>query len=393
MSKISDLIKQICPDGVEWMKIGDIAEVNTGSSNGNEAEENGLYPFFVRSQSVKRKNTYEFDDEAIIIPGEGGIGQIFHYIKGKYALHQRVYRIKINAIFVDSRFVYYYFTSYFKKYILQKAVNATVISIRKPMIEDFRIPVPPLSIQQEIVRVLDNFSELTAELQAEMQARKSQYEYYRNQLLSFSDAENSADVSNNKVGWMLLKDVCSNITSGGTPNTGKLDYYGGCIPWLRTQEINFNEIIDTEVKITEEGLKNSSAKWINENCVIVAMYGATVGRTGINKNRMTTNQACCNLEINPCIAQYKYIFHYLSSKYGYIKSLGQGSQTNINANILKKLLIPIPSLPEQARIVSILDRFDKLCNDLSEGLPAEIEARQKQYEYYRDKLLTFKEKI
>ena len=93
MSKLEKLMQQYCPDGVEWIKIKDIAQVGTGSSNGNEADEDGKYPFFVRSQIVKSKNDFEYDEEAIIIPGEGGIGDIFHYINGKYALHQRVYRI------------------------------------------------------------------------------------------------------------------------------------------------------------------------------------------------------------------------------------------------------------------------------------------------------------
>ena len=90
MSKLEKLIKEFCPSGVEHERIGDIAEVSTGKSNGNEAQEDGKYPFFIRSQTVKAKDDYEFDEEAIIIPGEGGVGDIFHYVKGKYALHQRV---------------------------------------------------------------------------------------------------------------------------------------------------------------------------------------------------------------------------------------------------------------------------------------------------------------
>ena len=122
------------------------------------------------------------------------------------------------------------------------------------------------------------------------------------------------------------------------------------------------------------------------------MYGATVGKVAYTTIPLTTNQACCNLEINEDIALFKYVYYWLANKYEYIKSLGQGSQTNINAQIVKDLQIAIPSLIEQERIVNILDRFDKLCNDISEGLPAEIEARRKQYEYYRDKLLSFEEK-
>ena len=119
------------------------------------------------------------------------------------------------------------------------------------------------------------------------------------------------------------------------------------------------------------------------------MYGATVGKVGINKIPLTTNQACSNIEVNEDIANYKYVYYCLLNQYEYIKSLGVGSQTNINAQIVKKLKIPLPSLEEQQRIVTILDKFDTLVNSISEGLPREIELRRKQYEYYREKLLTF----
>ena len=173
MSKLERLIQQYCPDGVEWIKIRDMAQVGTGSSNGNEADEDGKYPFFVRSQIVKHKNNFEYDEEAIIIPGEGGIGDIFHYIKGKYALHQRVYRIHFTSQQINVKFAFYYMKSAFKRFIMMKAVSATVTSIRKPMIEDFEIPVPPLPVQEEIVRILDAFTELQAELQAELQKKKA----------------------------------------------------------------------------------------------------------------------------------------------------------------------------------------------------------------------------
>lgn len=185
MSKLEELIQRYCPDGVEYHMIGEIAQVGTGSSNGNEAEDDGIYPFFIRSQTIKRKNDYEYDEEAIIIPGEGGIGDIFHYINGKYALHQRVYRIHFTTPSVNVKFAFYYMGSAFKQFILKKAVSATVTSIRKPMIEGFEIPIPPLPVQEEIVRVLDTFTELQAELQAELQKRLQQYNYYRDKLLSF----------------------------------------------------------------------------------------------------------------------------------------------------------------------------------------------------------------
>ena len=123
------------------------------------------------------------------------------------------------------------------------------------------------------------------------------------------------------------------------------------------------------------------------------MYGATVGRVGINKIPMTTNQACANIEVNEEIAEYRYVYYCLANQYEYIKSLGTGSQTNINAQIVKKLKIPIPPLSIQSQIVAILDTFDTLTQSISEGLPKEIKLRQKQYEYYRERLLNFKATI
>ncbi len=197
-----------------------------------------------------------------------------------------------------------------------------------------------------------------------------------------------------EVEWKALGDVAIKVSSGGTPKTGVTEYYDGDIPWLRTQEVNFGEIWGTGVKITKEGLKNSSAKWIAKNCVIVAMYGATVGKIGINKIPMATNQACANIQLDELVANYRYVFHFLSGKYEYIKSLGAGSQTNINAGIVKKLQIPIPcpdypekSLEIQTEIVRILDTFTELTTELT----TELSARKKQYNYYRDQLLSFEE--
>lgn len=170
-----------------------------------------------------------------------------------------------------------------------------------------------------------------------------------------------------EVEWKTLGEIAENVSSGGTPNTGVEAFYGGNIPWLRTQEVGNGDIWSTSIKITELGLKNSSAKIIPANCIIVAMYGATVGKVGVNKIPLCTNQACANVQINAKIANYRYVYHFLLSQYKYIKSLGAGSQTNINLKIVKSLLIPIPcpnnlkkSLEIQQEIVRILDSFQCL---------------------------------
>ncbi|MEP6646858.1 MAG: restriction endonuclease subunit S [Saprospiraceae bacterium] len=192
----------------------------------------------------------------------------------------------------------------------------------------------------------------------------------------------------NGVEWTTIDNVCSNIVSGGTPATSRSEYYGGDIPWLRTQEVDWKDITETSIKITDEGLRNSSTKWIPANCVIVAMYGATAAKVAINKIPLTTNQACCNLEIDEEKAHYKFIYYWLCNEYRNLKALGEGSQSNINGQKIKNYEIPIPPLPIQHEIVSILDKF----TILEAELEAELEARRKQYEFYRNELLNFEEK-
>ena len=175
---------------VQWKTLEKIAEIGTGSSNTNEGLETGLYPFFVRSQEPLRKNEYEYDETAIITAGDGvGVGKVFHYVEGKYALHQRAYRIHINVPDVLPRFFFHYMKSTFFKYIQKTMFQSSVPSIRRPMLNTYPVPVPPLSVQEKIVEVLDNFdaicSDLNIGLPAEIEARQKQYEYYRDRLLSF----------------------------------------------------------------------------------------------------------------------------------------------------------------------------------------------------------------
>jgi len=199
------------------------------------------------------------------------------------------------------------------------------------------------------------------------------------------------------VEWKTLGEITKQWYSGGTPTAGRAEYYqDGTIPWLRTQEVRFSEIEDTEMKITESAIANSAAKWIPANCVIIAISGATAGRSAINKIPLTTNQHCGCLEIDSDKALYRYVFHWVSLNHENIKSLGQGARGDLNSTIIRNFRIPIPfaedqakSLAEQARIVSILDKFNTLTTSIREGLPREIELRQKQYEYYRDLLLSF----
>ena len=156
-----------------------------------------------------------------------------------------------------------------------------------------------------------------------------------------------------------IKDVARRIRSGGTPSTKIKEYYGGEVPWLNTKEIGFNRITNTEGKITEDGLNNSSAKWIEPNSVVVAMYGATAGKIAINKIPLTTNQACCNLTIDEKIADYNFVYYYLYDSYTELENLASGAaQQNLNVGIISDFPIILPPLPEQLAIASVLSSLD-----------------------------------
>lgn len=184
-------------------------------------------------------------------------------------------------------------------------------------------------------------------------------------------------MSFNEWAVVRLEDLCSKVTSGGTPNTQKQEYYGGNVPWLKTQEITFNRIYKTETFITEEGLNNSSAKWIPENSVIVAMYGATAGRIAINKIPLTTNQACCNLILNPSKANYNFIYYHLLSRFEEIAGMAiGGAQPNLNAGMIKDLRVQIPPIEAQDKIAEILSTIDdKIENNLATNHTLEEIAR------------------
>ena len=372
MSKIDDLIQEFCPDGVEYKPIKKLAEVGTGSSNGNEAQEDGKYPFFIRSQTVKRKNEWEYDEEAIIIPGEGGIGEIYHYVNGKYAIHQRVYRIHFTDNSVDVKFAYHYFRAFFKNFIMRKAVSATVKSIRKPMIEEFMLPVPPLEVQREIVHILDSFTLLTAELTAELTARKKQYEFYRNKMLTFDSQEGKAS----EITWRTLAEIAD--ISTGSSNTDDAIEDGVYPFYVRSQE----------------PLKKNDYEY-DEEAIITAGDGVGVGKVFHYVNgKYALHQRAYRIHPVSTKLSGRYLYHYFITKFpSYIgKQMYQGSVPSIRRPMLNSFEIAIPALEIQKKIVAVLDNFDTICTDLNIGLPAEIEARQKQYEYYRDLLLTFAEK-
>ena len=176
----------------------------------------------------------------------------------------------------------------------------------------------------------------------------------------------------------LLGTLCKRVTSGGTPKSTKPEYYGGDIPWLNTKEINFNRIYATERCISKLGLENSSAKWIMPPAVIVAMYGATAGKVATSFVPLTTNQACCNMEINAEKVDFRFIYYYLKWKYQELASLANGgAQQNLSAQLIKEFPVMLPSLVIQQAIADILWKIDdkiELNQKINENLERQAQA-------------------
>ena len=403
--------------------IGDICNVVVGGEppadciKGESKDSSHMFPVWGNGkEAYGYSGTYKIDRDAVVISSIGANTGAVYYRKAFFTpiIRLKVVMPKDNQL--SSRFLFHVLSA-----TAIKSKSSSVPNMNANEIKAIKIPVPPLDVQSRIVNVLDNFekicSDLNIGLPAEIEARQKQYEYYRDKLLTFAETGNTilsraeqsrAEQSRAEQSRALIKllqyvfgyavvslqDVVKNSCSGGTPKKGVSEYYeDGNIPWLRTQEVVFRDICKTECFITESAVKNSAAKWIPENCVIVAISGATAGRCAINKIPLTTNQHCLNLEVDPEMALYRYVYYCICAKQEELLAKKEGARGDLNSTRILSLQIDLPSIEEQKRIISILDRFDSICNDLTSGLPAEIEARQRQYEYYRDKLLSFEEKL
>ncbi|EAS5076758.1 restriction endonuclease subunit S [Salmonella enterica] len=392
MSGLSYLEKLLDGVEVEWMALGSVANIGTGSSNRQDENEKGVYPFYVRSKNVLRSDTFQFDETAIVIPGEGGVGDIFHYVEGKYALHQRAYRVCINTPALNPKFLYYFMSFGFRKYILMKSVGATSISIRKPMLEDFQIPIPcpdnpekSLAIQSEIVRILDTFTALTNELTNELKLRQKQYNYYREQLLSFEEGEvEHLPMGQKNVGEFIrggsLQKKDFTESGVGCIHYGQIfTYYGTSAD--KTKSF-VSEVLAKKCRKAETG--NLIIATTSENDIDVCKAVAWLGD---NEIAVSSDACIYKHKLNPKFVSYFFQTEYFQNqKRQYITGT---KVRRVNADSLGKILIPVPPSQEQDRIVRILDKFDTLTSSISEGLPREIELRKKQYEHYRNLLFSF----
>ena len=394
---------------VKIVPLADIADIGTGSSNTNEGLEEGKYPFYVRSQEPLRKNEYEYDETAIITAGDGvGVGKVFHYVEGKYALHQRAYRIHINTPDVLPRYYFHYMRSAFLPYIQKTMFQGSVASIRRPMLNQFPVPVPTLAVQKRLVNVLDNFeticNDLNIGLPAEIEARQKQYEYYRDLLLTFAETgstlmtdrqtDRQTELSAIKLiqyvfGYAIVRlDYIADFRNGK-------GHEKSIVADGRYIVVN-SKFISTDGQVRKYSDDQICPLYVND--ILMVMSDLPNGRALAKcylvdeDDKYTLNQRIGAFTVSRAdLVTTKYLYYILSRNPQLLRYDNGADQTNLRKADILNISIAIPMVKEQKKITEILDHFNSLCNDLSTGLPAEIEARQKQYEYYRDKLLSFKE--
>lgn len=388
---------------VEWKTLDEIFYLKNGytpSKGVKEYWENGSIPWF-RMEDIREngrilntalqkvsesavKGGKLFPANSIIIATSATIGE-HALITIPFLANQRFTVLSLKPEYIDKFNIYflYHYCFTLDDWCQKNTTMSSFASVDMNGFRKFPIPIPPLSVQTEIVKILDALTALTSELTSELILRQKQYEYYREKLLSEEELIKLGATAEN------LGDVTS-ISSGGTPSTKEPAYWvGGNIPWIKSESCK-NKLID-EIKhhITEVGLQNSNAKLLSPNTTLMAMVGATIFKTAFLPFEATTNQNIAAIKSkNELSITDKFIFYYLTNMYDFFISKLSGYNM-VNLSQIKNIKILLPPLEEQQRIVSVLDKFETLTNSITEGLPLAIEQSQKRYEYYRELLLSF----
>ncbi len=385
MSKLEKLIQQYCPDVVEYKALGEVTIMKRGTSATKGIMQEGNIPVISGGrQPAFYCNASNRTGEVITVAGSGaGAGYVQYWNEPIFVCD--AFSIQGNET-LNTKYVYYVLTSIQEK-IYSTKKGGGVPHVHISSIDKFEIPVPPLPVQEEIVRILDTFTELQTELQAELQKRKQQYNYYRDNLLSF---EGRTDVEWKKLGEIASiktgrRFVRTDIRESGVP----CFHYGDIYTYYGLTATQTKGYLDEELA--------KKLRFAQPNDVVVVCAGENdmdigVGVAWLGDEPAVVHDACCILHHNQ---SPRYISHFLRTHNYHLqmkKYVKNGKISSLPASGLAEALIPLPSFEEQQRIVSILDRFDTLTTDLTQGLPAEIEKRRQQYEFYRDKLLTFKRK-
>ena len=407
MSRLSALLEELCPDGVEYKKLKEIFNTKNGytPSKSNESYwENGTIPWFrmedirenghILSDSIQHVNLNAIKGElfpanSIIVATSATVGE-HALITVPSLANQRFTYLMLKHEYAnafDIKFLFYYCYK-LDLWCLSHLNQGSFPSVDMKQFSQFEIPVPPLAIQNEIVKLLDNFTELTAELTAELALRKKQYSFYRDSLLNFS--RDDVDVE-----WRTLGETCDTL-SGFPFDSSQFTSSG--IRLMRGMNVK-RGVLDFREENNRywKGYDGLEKYLLESDDIIIAMDGSLVGQSyGLVKEEQRPLLLVQRVaRVRSRKANPHYIYHYISSgrftDYVNLKRTA-GAVPHISLRDIEHFKIPFPSTEKQNQIAAILDQFDALCHDLTQGLPAEIAARKKQYEYYRDKLLTFPSK-
>ena len=376
---------QNCP--VEWKELGDknVAKLSRGKVMSKQfLEENkGEYPVYssqtANNGEIGRISSFEYDGEYITWTTDGANAGTVFYRKGKFSITNVCGLVEINSDQLLTKFVYYYLTISTKKYVSSGMGNPKLMS---NVMGKIKIPILPLEIQEKIVQILDKFTEYVTELTSELTSRKKQYSFYRDKLLSFEDEVYQVE-------WKTLREVCD-VRDGthDSPNKKAFGKYLITSKNVKNGSINF----DSAYFISESDFDNINKRSkVDIDDLLFTMIG-TVGEVAHITEEPDFAIKNVGLIKTQSRILARYLLHYLQSTYAkdYILSnSSKGSQVFLGLGKLRNFPIPYVEPKIQSRIVQVLDNFDMVCNDLNIGLPKEIELRQKQYEYFREKLLTF----
>lgn len=389
LRRLEKLIEELCPDGVEFARIDELCTINRGRVMSKDYIRDNIGDYPVYSSQTENNgelgkiSTYDYDGEYVTWTTDGANAGSIFYRNGKFSVTNVCGLLKNRDERICMRFLSYVLGILAPNYVNRGMGNPKLMS---NVMGKITIPLPHLEVQSEIVRILDKFTELTAELTAELIARKMQYEYYRDNLLAF-DGKN--------VEWKKLGDVSIDMYRGAGIKRDQVTEKG--IPCVRYGEIYTSyDISFRECKSHTNEKEIQSKKYFEYGDILFAITGESVEE--IAKSIVYLGEDKCLAGGDVVVMKHnqnpRYLSYALSTTNAQLqKSKGKVKSKVVHSSVpaLKEILVPIPSLEEQERIADILDNFHDLCNDISKGLPAEIEARKKQYEYYRDKLLTFKE--
>lgn len=402
MTKLEQLIEQLCPDGVEYKTIEECT-IKTKKIKWSDNQNADFQ--YIDLTSVDRDKHIIIETQTInsdkapsraqqIVKHNDIIFGTTRPTLMRYCYVPKQFDNQIcstgfcvirsnNRIVLNEWLYHNVSSSKFYAYVECKQKGASYPAISDKEVKQYKIPVPPIEVQAEIVRILDKFTELTTELTAELTARKKQYEYYRDSLLSYNGILN-ADVKT--VGEL------SKFRRGSFPQPyGNKEWYDGegAMPFVQVADIGDNMRLVENTKRKISILAQPKSVFAPKGSIIISLQGS-IGRIAVTQYDAFIDRTVAIFSDISDRLLPKYFVYQLQRIFSIKEKTARGSTIKtITKEEFTTFPIPILPLTEQQRIVDKLDRFDKLCNDISEGLPAEIEARQKQYEYYRDKLLSF----